>query len=236
MRRRLEPKFNFRSGGRRRQGRRTRGKPAPPRSRSSRTGRRSTLTIPAGCRRRKSIRRSSSAADREPAHSVYGLELDLVAHDPIVLPEAVLFIDPPGRRVSLFRDEVHHPIARVSGLADRCMDEPRADSPTLVVRMNVELVELRPPVDTAIEPCGLERRPPHDEADRPAVGLRDRDAAAAVPRRVVDEEHRVDAAQVRGIVDAKRPKPGPGGLPSRHDACTPPPLSTGWTRLTKDLP
>src|SRR2546426_5175244 len=58
-------------GGRRRRGRRTRGKPAPPRSRSSRTGRRSTLTIPAGCRRRRSIRRSSSAADRGLAHRAH---------------------------------------------------------------------------------------------------------------------------------------------------------------------
>src|SRR5947209_20544114 len=106
------------------------------------------------------------------------------------------------------------------------MDEPRPDSPTLVVRMNVELVELRPPVHTAVEPRGLERRPPHDEADRPAVGLRDRDAAVAVPHCVVDEEHRLDAAQVRGIGDAKRPNPGPGGRPWRPGAFIPPPWSS----------
>src|SRR5436853_390946 len=64
-----------------------------------------------------------------------------------------------GRRVFLFRDEVHYPIARVASLADCRKDEPRPDSPTLVVRMNVELVELRPPVHTTVEPRGLEGRP-----------------------------------------------------------------------------
>src|SRR2546430_7360792 len=105
------------------------------------------------------------------------------------------------------------------------LDEPSSDSSIVVVRMDMELVELCPPLDSRVEPCGLGCGAPHHKADHPTTCLCHSQPAGPVVHRVVHEEHRVDAADIRGIFDPERPKPRPGGLPMRHVAFIPPPLS-----------
>src|SRR5207245_2447639 len=160
-----------------------------------------------------------------PLRDSRGSKLELVPHDSIVFSEAALLVYPPGGGVRGLRDQIHYGEPRCACLSGRRAHETRPDSPTLVVRMDVEFIQLRPALHPAVEPSRLQRRTPHHEPDGVAVRLRHDDPAAAVLHRVVDEEHRVYAAQVPGVIEAERPKPCPGGLPSRHVAFIPPPLA-----------
>src|SRR5207247_1673858 len=152
-------------------------------------------------------------------------KLELVPHNSSVFSETALLVYPPGGGVRGLYDQIHYGEAGCACLSGRRAHETRPDSPILVVRMDVEFIQLCPALHTRVEPSGLQRWTPHHEPDRAAVRLRHDDAAAAVLHRVVDEEHRIDAAEVCGVIETDRPKPCPGGLPSCHLAFIPPPLA-----------
>src|SRR5207249_7473050 len=162
-------------------------------------------------------------------------QLDLVSHDSVVLPEAVLLVHPAGGGVDLLRDDVHHPKAVVACLLDCRSDEPRPESLAVIVGMDVELVELRPPLHSRIEPGGLERGTPEDESGETVIGNRHGHSAATELHRIVHEEVREDAADTCGVVKSEGPKSRPGGLPTRHVAYMPPPLPGAWVTVWKDL-
>src|SRR5207244_495522 len=131
------------------------------------------------------------------------LKLDLVSHDPVVLPEAVLLVYPAGGGVDVFCDDVHHGESVIAGLVDCRSDEPRPESPAVVVGIDVELIELRPPLHTRIEPGGLERGTPEDESGDTVIGNRHGHSAATELHRIVHEEVRVDVADTRGVVKSE---------------------------------
>src|SRR5438876_240660 len=238
------PRSSCRSAGRRRPGPRTPERPGRRRWRSSPTGRPSTSTTPGGSRRRRSTRKSSPAAgdrrsrlggSRPSRPQQDALQLDLVSHDSVVLPEAVLLVHRAGGGVDVLRDDVHHPKAVVASLPDCRSDEPRPESLAVIVGVDVKLMELRPPLHSRIEPGGLERGTPEHESGDTAIGDRDGHPAAAELHRIVHKEVRVDAADTRGVVKPEGPKSRPGGLPTRHVACIPPPLPDAWVIGLKDL-
>src|SRR5207249_8044634 len=139
-------------------------------------------------------------------------------------PEAVPFGNPAGGGVDVFCDDVHHGESVIAGLVDCRSDEPRPESPAVVVGMDVELIELRSPLHSRIEPGGLERGTPEDESGDTVIGNRHGHSAATELHRSVHEEVRVDAADTCGVVKSEGPKSRPGGLPTRHVAYMPPPL------------
>src|SRR6266571_4308592 len=149
---------------------------------------------------------------------------NLVPDDSIVLPEAGLRVRSPSGLVEVVGLEVHRGESRFAGLTDGLARESRSDPPVLELRMDMELLELRPPRDPRIEPRALERRCPQDDSDDTASDLRHREPAASDVDCVVHEEHRIHAADVRGVVDAEGPKSRSGGLSTRHVAFIPPPL------------
>src|SRR5207249_6334931 len=163
-RRRSGPRSSCRSAGRRRQVPRTPERRGRRRWRSSPTGRPSTSTTPGGFRRPRSIRKSARVAgdrrsrlggSRPFRREERRLKLDLVSHDPVVLPEAVLLVYSAGGGVDVFCDDVHLGESVIVGLVDWRSDEPHPESPAVVVGMDVVLIELRPSVHSLIEPGGL---------------------------------------------------------------------------------
>ena len=163
------------------------------------------------------------------------LEPNLVPHDSVMLSESGLFVHSPGGGIEIVRNHVHHGMTRLARLPDGRSYEPRSDSSIVVIGTDVELVELRPLLDPGVEPGGLECGAPHYEADHLTAGLGHGQPAVRIVHYVVDEEHGVDAADVRGVVDPERPKLRPGGFPMRHVAFVPPPLSAKGTIGMKDF-
>ncbi len=149
---------------------------------------------------------------------------NLVPDESIVLFETGLRVNPPSVPIEIVGLEIHCGESRFSRLTDGLACESRPDSPVLKLRMDVKLVEFRPSLNRRIEPWALERRRPQDHSDDSTIRLRHREPAPMDVDRVVDEEHRVDAADVRGVVDAERPKIRSGSLPMCHVAFGTPPL------------
>ena len=112
-------------------------------------------------------------------------------------------------------------------MADRFSNEPRSDPAVVEVGMDMQLLKLSPPLHSRFEPRPFERRRPQDEADGTATDFRDGEPTAAEMDRIVDEEHRIDPAEVWRILDAERSKSRSGGLSGRHVAFIPPPLFVG---------
>src|SRR5205823_307245 len=118
-------------------------------------------------------RRSRLGGSRPSRPQQDALQLDLVSHDSVVLPEAVLLVHRAGGGVDVLRDDVHHPKAVVACLPDCRSDEPRPESLAVIVGVDVKLMELRPPLHSRIEPGGLERGTPEHESGDTAIGDRD---------------------------------------------------------------
>src|SRR3989449_11623843 len=108
-----------------------------------------------------SSRRSRSArldSERSPRS-----KLDLVPHDSTVFSKAVLLIDPPGGGVRGLRDQIHYGEPSRAWISGCRAHETGPDSPILVVRMEVEFIQLCPALHTGVEPGGLQRWTPHHE-------------------------------------------------------------------------
>src|SRR3972149_53633 len=86
-----------------------------------------------------------------------------------------------------------------------------------------------------IEPRDLQGGRQKADPDAAPADRGDRKPASLDVDGIVHEEHRVDAANVRGVLDAERSKPPAGGLPLRHVACISPPLARAWTSRWKRL-
>src|SRR6266496_2277720 len=109
---------------------------------------------------------------------------NLVPDESIVLPETGLRVRSPSGRIEVVGLEVHCGESRFAGLTDGLARESRSDPPALELRMDMELMELRPPFHSWIEPRALECRRPQDHSDNSACELRHREPADSDADRV----------------------------------------------------